>query len=64
MFAEVPQPLRYAEALLGRYAELAGAASAESLLAGLVRAAAELADCFSTALHQENLGVIWKRLGI
>ena len=26
--------------------------------------AAELADCFSTALHQENLGVIWDRLGI
>ena len=25
---------------------------------------AELADCFSTALHQENLGVIWERLGI
>ena len=24
----------------------------------------ELADCFSTALHQENLGVIWERLGI
>src|SRR5690606_26081985 len=45
MFAEVPQPLRYAEALLGRYAELAGAASAERLLADLVRAAAELADC-------------------
>src|SRR5690606_4450629 len=35
----------YAEALLGRYAELAGAASAERLLADLVRAAAELADC-------------------
>lgn len=45
MFAEVPQPLRYAEALLGRYAELACAASAERLLADLVRAAAELADC-------------------
>jgi sigma-54-dependent transcriptional regulator len=45
MFAEVPQPLRYAEALLGRYAELAGAASGERLLADLVRAAAELADC-------------------
>jgi adenylosuccinate lyase len=24
----------------------------------------QLADCFSTALHQENLGVIWERLGI
>ncbi|RMH82969.1 sigma-54-dependent Fis family transcriptional regulator [Pseudomonas sp. AOB-7] len=45
MFAEVPQPLRYAEALLGRYATLAGAASGERLLAELVRAAAELADC-------------------
>jgi len=45
MFAEVPQPLRYAEALLGRYAELAGAASSERLLANLVRATAELADC-------------------
>lgn len=26
--------------------------------------AAELADCFSTDLHQANLSVIWKRLGI
>ena len=24
----------------------------------------QLADCFSTDLHQENLGVIWERLGI
>jgi adenylosuccinate lyase len=23
-----------------------------------------LADCFSTDLHQANLGVIWERLGI
>ena len=45
MFAAIPQPLRYAEALLQRYAELAGAASSERLLAELVRAAAELADC-------------------
>ncbi|WP_411868336.1 adenylosuccinate lyase [Vulcanococcus limneticus] len=26
--------------------------------------AEQLADCFSTDLHQENLGVIWERLGI
>ncbi|MFO8237264.1 MAG: adenylosuccinate lyase, partial [Prochlorococcaceae cyanobacterium] len=25
---------------------------------------AQLADCFSTDLHQANLGVIWARLGI
>ena len=25
---------------------------------------AELAECFSTALHEQNLGVIWQRLGI
>jgi len=25
---------------------------------------AQLAACFSTDLHQENLGVIWERLGI
>ena len=24
----------------------------------------QLADCFSTELHQANLGVIWERLGI
>ena len=24
----------------------------------------QLADCFSTALHQANLDVIWQRLGI
>ena len=24
----------------------------------------ELAECFSTQLHQANLGVIWERLGI
>jgi len=26
--------------------------------------AEQLADCFSTDLHQENLDVIWQRLGI
>jgi len=26
--------------------------------------AEQLADCFSTDLHQANLDVIWKRLGI
>ncbi|MFM7456055.1 MAG: adenylosuccinate lyase, partial [Vulcanococcus sp.] len=25
---------------------------------------AQLADCFSTDLHQANLDVIWRRLGI
>jgi len=24
----------------------------------------QLAECFSTELHQDNLGVIWERLGI
>ncbi|MDP4948440.1 MAG: adenylosuccinate lyase, partial [Cyanobium sp. MAG_102] len=24
----------------------------------------QLAECFSTDLHQANLGVIWQRLGI
>ena len=24
----------------------------------------QLAECFSTELHQANLGVIWERLGI
>jgi len=44
MFTKVPQPLRYAEALLRRYNELA-AACGQELLAELVRALAELADC-------------------
>jgi len=26
--------------------------------------AEQLADCFSTDLHQANLGVIWERLGL
>ncbi|SFP37417.1 sigma-54 dependent transcriptional regulator [Geopseudomonas sagittaria] len=42
LFAQVPQPLHYAEALLECYASLARAATADSLLGGLVRAAAQL----------------------
>ncbi len=42
LLASVPQPLRYAEALLGRYASLAHAASSEALLGALVQAAAQL----------------------
>ncbi len=42
MFSQIPQPLRYAEALLQRFAQLARHASADALLGGLVEAAAQL----------------------
>jgi sigma-54 dependent transcriptional regulator len=51
MFHQVPQPLRYAEALLERFAGLARAASGDALLGGLVEAAAQLADCELSQLY-------------
>jgi sigma-54-dependent transcriptional regulator len=51
MFNQVPQPLRYAEALLGRFAGLARAANADSLLGGLVETAAQLSDCQLSQLY-------------
>ncbi|MCC6075353.1 sigma-54 interaction domain-containing protein [Pseudomonas sp. GCM10022188] len=51
MLARVPQPLRYAEALLERYADLARAAGSEALRAALVQAAAQLADCELSQLY-------------
>lgn len=51
MFNQVPQPLRYAEALLGCFAGLARAANADSLLGGLVETAAQLSDCQLSQLY-------------
>ncbi|WP_256206742.1 GAF domain-containing protein, partial [Pseudomonas sp. BAY1663] len=45
------QPLRYAEALLQRFARLARAASVEQLLGGLVETAAQLSDCPLSQLY-------------
>ncbi len=44
-FEQVPQPLRYAEALLQHFERLAQVSSAERLLGQLVEAAAALASC-------------------
>ncbi|MBU1331625.1 MAG: sigma 54-interacting transcriptional regulator [Gammaproteobacteria bacterium] len=51
MFSQVPQPLRYAEALLQRFASLARAASRDALLGGLVESAAQLANCELSQLY-------------
>jgi len=51
MFSQIPQPLRYAEALLQRFAQLARQASSETLLGGLVEAAAQLANCELSQLY-------------
>nr|WP_298139612.1 sigma 54-interacting transcriptional regulator [uncultured Pseudomonas sp.] len=51
MFHQVPQPLRYAEALLARFADLARLANADALLGGLVEAAAQLAGCELSQLY-------------
>ncbi len=51
MFNQVPQPLRYAEALLERFAGLARAANGDALLGGLVEAAAQLAGCELSQLY-------------
>jgi len=51
MFSQVPQPLRYAEALLQRFAGLARSANGDALLGGLVEAAAQLSGCALSQLY-------------
>ncbi|MBU3059695.1 sigma-54 interaction domain-containing protein [Pseudomonas indica] len=51
MFAQVPQPLRYAETLLECFASLARAADADSLLGRLVEASAQLCGCELSQLY-------------
>ncbi|MGB4074350.1 sigma-54 interaction domain-containing protein [Pseudomonas sp.] len=51
MFSQVPQPLRYAEALLQRFATLARAANSDALLGGLVESAAQLSGCELSQLY-------------
>ena len=51
MFSQVPQPLRYAEALLHRFATLARAANSDALLGGLVESAAQLSGCELSQLY-------------
>ena len=51
LFAQVPHPLRYAEALLERYAGLARATDADTLLGDLAQAAAQLSDCELSQLY-------------
>lgn len=45
MFAQVPQPLVYAERLLAQFASLSRAADGAALLGGFVRGLAELSGC-------------------
>ena len=51
MFAHVPQPLVYAEALLAHFARLSIAADGSALLGDFVRAAAKLSGCELTQLY-------------
>ncbi len=51
LFHQVPRPLHFAEALLQRYAGLVRTADVDSLLGGLVEAAAQLADCQLSQLY-------------
>ncbi|NQD94979.1 sigma-54-dependent Fis family transcriptional regulator, partial [Pseudomonas sp. CrR25] len=51
MFNQVPQPLRYAEALLQRFASLAQANNVDALLGGLVASAAQLSGCELSQLY-------------
>ncbi len=51
MFSQVPQPLRYAEALLQHFATLARAANGKVLLGGLVNSAANLSGCELSQLY-------------
>ncbi|UCO98897.1 sigma 54-interacting transcriptional regulator [Metapseudomonas lalkuanensis] len=51
MFTRIPQPLSYAEALLGHYTQLARAADGASLLGDFVLAAAGLSDCELAQLY-------------
>ncbi|WP_339523878.1 sigma-54 interaction domain-containing protein [Pseudomonas sp. EA_35y_Pfl2_R111] len=51
MFSQVPQPLRYAEALLQRFATLARASNSDALLGGLVESAAQLSGSELSQLY-------------
>ncbi|UVE19821.1 sigma 54-interacting transcriptional regulator [Pseudomonas sp. LS44] len=51
MFQQIPQPLRYAEALLQHFSGLARASSAEGLLSGLVEASSQLSGCELSQLY-------------
>ncbi|MGE8499919.1 MAG: sigma-54 interaction domain-containing protein [Pseudomonas sp.] len=51
MFTQVPQPLRYAEALLQQFAKLARAVNSEGLQGGLVEASAQLSQCELSQLY-------------
>jgi sigma-54-dependent transcriptional regulator len=51
MFHQVAQPLHYAEALLQRFSALARATHGDSLLGGLVEAAAQLSNCELSQLY-------------
>src|SRR3990167_8734306 len=51
MFSQVPQPLRYAEALLQRFATLARAANSDALLGGLGESAAQLSGSELSQLY-------------
>ncbi len=56
LFACIPQPLRYAEALLGHYARLARAGGAAALQDSLVQAAARLSTCELGQLYLLDAG--------
>ncbi|MBO3277359.1 sigma 54-interacting transcriptional regulator [Pseudomonas schmalbachii] len=51
MLSQIPQPLRYAEALLHRYAGLAGVSDPHALLEKFVEAIAELSGCELVQLY-------------
>ncbi|RON08111.1 sigma-54-dependent Fis family transcriptional regulator [Pseudomonas brassicacearum] len=51
MFTRVPQPLKYAEALLAQFASLSRAADGAALLGDFVRAVAELSGCELSQLY-------------
>jgi sigma-54-dependent transcriptional regulator len=51
MFAQVPQPLVYAEALLAQFARLSRAVDSAALAGDAVRAVAELSGCELTQLY-------------
>jgi len=56
LFARIPNPLGYAEAMLGHYARLAQASTADLLPESLVRAAAQLANCELSQLYLLDAG--------
>ncbi|MWK54566.1 AAA domain-containing protein [Pseudomonas otitidis] len=51
MFAQMPQPLDYAETLLGQYDRLVGLSDSDELLGSFVGAAAELSGCELAQLY-------------